>query len=112
MGKEPHNITRLVRKNTAYEAADRHARYLMREDVSSQWHVKDLQRGVPPMVEGEEGRTAKSFHNRAIPVELQAANDALKRERAARMRELFDADRVRAEAELNAMGLSLVKQRD
>ena len=112
MGKEPHNIVRLVRKNAAYEAAERHARYLKREDVTSQWHVKDLQRGVPPMVEGDEARTAKSYNNRAIPVELLAANDALKRERAARMRELFDDDKRRHEAELNAMGLSLVKQRD
>lgn len=114
MGKEPHNIKRLVKQNEEYAHADHHALYLLRENVKTKWFEHDLQRsaGGQPIIPGQEETTAKSWVTRHIPTELKMANDAVKLQRAARLKERYALDTLQHEKELQAMGLALVKHRD
>lgn len=114
MGKDPHNILRLVKRNDQYAAADALAKYLQYESIKSGWYEHDLQRsaGGQPIIPHKEDETATSWVTKQIPTEMRMGNDALKLLRKAKIKEQFEQDTLRYEAELNAKGLALVKHRD
>eukprot|EP00803_Ostreobium_quekettii_P000440 evm.model.scf_624.8 EVM.evm.TU.scf_624.8 scf_624:62755-64342(+) len=121
----PLNIKRLVDSNQKYEDAERYSKTCQTGSLVSGWHERNFQRsgtglqaaGKPLDLKGVSRDAWKIQRNPvcardSVEQELFMADDAVKRERKARLRELFDREALEVEAELNSMGLALAKNRD
>ncbi|KAK9823373.1 hypothetical protein WJX72_002298 [[Myrmecia] bisecta] len=112
---EPLNIQRLVRQNDQYAKAGMYATSLLRGQQTSKWHERQTQRSGHPhaVVPVEDLLSPNATRNHHIPRELaeevQAAYEAARLERKARLRSLLKQERLKYENELNAMGLATIK---
>lgn len=118
----PLNIQRLVRQNDQHVAATAYANNINQGSAVSAWHEKKFQKANASQltvktadfsfketsVMQRHAATAKE----QIGMELRMANAAVKLERAARMKDLFERETLAYEAELNAKGLALKKYKD
>lgn len=115
----PDNIRKLTEENDRLADAQAHAKRLAAETAKARW----FERGAPAsgtlgglFGSGEGALDVEDRHtaNRAAAAasqRLAAANASIKLVRTERLRALHEAEMVRYEAELNAMGLALNKYR-
>lgn len=118
----PLNIQRLVRENEANASAVAYARTINNGSTISSWHEKKFQRAnnsqltmkTADLTWKETSVMQRHFatDKEQIGMELKMANDALKKQRSARLKELYEREKLAYEAELNAKGLALRKFRD
>ena len=119
MGKEPENIIKLKRHNDMYSAAEHHAHNLQVATTTAQWFANDFCKppnsGAVPNTKNLVGKETSIIERYKVSAvdkmvqELGAANDVVKMQRRAQLRELLTAERAQYERELNAMGLAFHK---
>mmetsp|Transcript_17397 Transcript_17397/g.44554 ORF Transcript_17397/g.44554 Transcript_17397/m.44554 type:complete len:117 (+) Transcript_17397:212-562(+) len=113
MGRDPINITRLVKQNEQYSRAEAHAKSLLRGGETAAWHESAFKAAGAP-VPVPTGKTAEysATSSRAtaeIMGELTAGRTTVMIERKARLKQLLESERMMYEDELNAQGLAIEK---
>ena len=97
------NVDRMVKENAMYATAEAYAYDILKTQQVSEWHEKQYQKTGGPTIGEKQKKEAAS--------ELKMANQSVHELRRARMREQIAADNLKYEAELNAMGLTVAKDR-
>lgn len=97
------NVERLVRENETIARNEAMMKELHKTEQVAEWHERQYQKsgGVPGGARARE----------EAEEELRAAREAVQETRRAKMRELVAADNLKYEAELDAMGLTVEKER-
>mmetsp|Transcript_19718 Transcript_19718/g.35203 ORF Transcript_19718/g.35203 Transcript_19718/m.35203 type:complete len:117 (-) Transcript_19718:7-357(-) len=113
MGRDPVNITRLVKLNDQFEQAQAHSKSLHRGGQTAAWHESAFKSsGGPVKVPNGQTATNRATTSRAtaeIMDELGAARTTVLMERKARLKILLESERMMYEEELNALGLAIEK---
>lgn len=118
MGKEPGNIKRLKKDNDMYAAAEHHARDIQVANVKAQWFSDGTTASTHGLLANlysddsclmQQGKTGIKDQ---MVQELTAANQVLRMQRQAQLRDLLARERVQHEKELNSLGLAFEKHRD
>eukprot|EP00892_Ulva_mutabilis_P001009 jgi/Ulvmu1/10909/UM007_0086.1 len=118
MGKEPGNIRRLKQQNAMYAAAEQHARDIQVATDNAKWFSSGQTHPTHGLLANLHVDDSSMIQEHKISVkdqmvqELTAANNVLKLQRQAQLRELLAREREQHEQELNAMGLAFDKHRD
>ena len=97
------NVERLVRENETIARNQAMMKELHETQQVAAWHERQYQRTGLVTVGERQKEEAE--------VELRMAQAAVHGVRRAKMRELVAADNLKYEAELNAMGLTVAKER-
>lgn len=97
------NVDRMVKKNAMYAKAESDAYDMLKTQQVSTWHERQYQKTGGPTI-GEKQRAEAAS-------ELKMANQSVHELRRVRMREQMAADNLKYEAELNARGMTLAKDR-
>lgn len=110
MSRVPKNVQQYLDTSNRLETATTYASSLNTGNVKAAWFQKDYQRSHNLATKVPTGRTDTVPELREVGV--KTGIEAVKVARAARLKELYEAEALQFEAELNALGLSLVKPRD
>mmetsp|Transcript_7372 Transcript_7372/g.18307 ORF Transcript_7372/g.18307 Transcript_7372/m.18307 type:complete len:117 (-) Transcript_7372:494-844(-) len=116
MSRVPKHVQATLALNSAIERAEAYAQQMKKGGYIATWHTKDMQR----LARSQAAALSDQVSQLLTPGSAAAARDAgmktgvetVKLARQARLRELFAQEALAYEAELNAMGLALVKPRD
>uniref|UniRef100_A0A7R9SVN2 Uncharacterized protein n=1 Tax=Polyblepharides amylifera TaxID=1486889 RepID=A0A7R9SVN2_9CHLO len=110
------NVERFVKDNAMYKTAEEDSRGFHNMSQVAQWHTKQyrvLKCATHRMkgydVDARNAGEQELHHQMAL--ELKYAAKELVLTRRAKLKTLFENERLRYEAELNAMGLAVAKER-
>mmetsp|Transcript_15708 Transcript_15708/g.43947 ORF Transcript_15708/g.43947 Transcript_15708/m.43947 type:complete len:117 (+) Transcript_15708:122-472(+) len=113
MGRDPVNVTRLLRDNQRVADAQTYAKHIVTGGQVASWHERQLQRDNAPM-RVPSGQTAvrragSSWSTVEMSDELTGMRATALKERRERLQQLLTGERLMHEAELQAMGLAIDK---
>ena len=113
MSYHPKNVQQMVAQSEMTARAAGDAKVNLRHQINSVWAERDFQRRSKQGLDGAGVVTSAptSSSQSKVDMGVQTGVAAVKVQRQARLKELFEVEAVCYEKELNALGLSLVKPR-
>ncbi|GAQ88081.1 hypothetical protein KFL_003980160 [Klebsormidium nitens] len=104
------NVAKLVQRNDYYAAQEAHAEDLSKANQVAGWHERKFKVGTQTSAHSKDNDLSENATNE-IAMELRSADKQVKMQRRARLLELFRREALQYEAELNARGLAILKDR-